>query len=81
MKFLTVEPSPLPIRIPLGRKYSYQDHALKLLLLLNSKMVPFLTRFIDNKLSIEIDHVETERTEIGIKVDNLPKNEVSERNT
>ena len=26
MKFLIVEPSPLPILIPLGLKYSLQDH-------------------------------------------------------
>ena len=29
MKFLTVEPSPLPIRISLGPRYSYQDPVFK----------------------------------------------------
>ena len=29
MKFLIVEPSPLPIRIPIGPKYSPQDPILK----------------------------------------------------
>ena len=31
MKFLIVEPSPLPILIPLGPKYSPQDQPLTLL--------------------------------------------------
>ena len=29
MKFLIMEPSPLPIRLPLGSEYSRQDHIFK----------------------------------------------------
>ena len=34
MKFLIVEPSPLPIVIPLGLKYSPQDPVFKLIIII-----------------------------------------------
>ena len=44
MKFLIVEPSPLPIHILIGPKYSSQDHSRETYYLLKLKFLSVLSK-------------------------------------